>query len=505
MTALIERASLHASRTAFRSSDGTHTYNDLLQTSAAIATALLAGRADLEEERIAFLMPCGMPYTQVLWGIWRAGGIAVPLSSAAKQAELEHVLRTAGVRRVIVAGAPHDALGRAAISTAASCIPAGELNRPAPAPLPKVDPSRRALIVFTSGTTSSPKGVVWSHGMLDAQIQALVSSWEWQPTDSIPLFLPLHHIHGILNILSCALWTGACIEPFDSFDAQAVLSRVRAGAYSVFMAVPTVYAKLTQVLEACVQEEKDAYRATFGAMRLMVSGSAALPASVHQQWQAMTQQVLLERYGMTEIGMALSNPMHGERRPGYVGVPLPGMQIQLVTDSGTVVPGENEPGEIWARGPGVFREYWNNPEATAAAFIGDWFRTGDMAIRERGYYRIMGRQSVDIIKSGGYKLSALEIEHVLLSHPAIAECAVVGLPDPVWGEVVCAAAVLRTGESLGLDELTHWCSDKLSDYKLPRSLELFKDLPRNALGKVLKPSVIQRLADAQGGNRRDSD
>jgi malonyl-CoA/methylmalonyl-CoA synthetase len=280
------------------------------------------------------------------------------------------------------------------------------------------------------------------------------------------------------------------VDPFDGFDAEAILLRVRQRAYSVFMAVPTIYAKLSQILEALPSSEKSEYRDAFGAMRLMVSGSAALPATLHGHWQALTQHALLERYGMTEIGMALSNPLHGERRPGFVGVPLPAMEIQLVNESGVVVQGEDEPGEIWARGPGVFREYWDNPKATAAAFNGDWFRTGDIAIRERGYYRIMGRQSVDIIKSGGYKISALEIEHVLLSHPAIAECAVVGLPDPVWGEVVCAAVVLHSGKSFGLEDLSDWCSDKLSDYKQPRRLELLTALPRNALGKVVKPDLI---------------
>ncbi len=491
MTGLIGRASLHASRTAFRSASVSHTYADLLQNSASIAGALLDGRSDLAEERIAFLLPCGMPYTETLWGIWRAGGIAVPISRTARQREMEHVFRTAGVRRVIVDSAPPDALRHAAASVGASCLLRELLDGSAVTPLPDVQTTRRALIVFTSGTTSLPKGVVWTHGMLDAQIQALVRAWDWQASDSIPLFLPLHHIHGILNILACALWSGACVEPFDHFDAEAILARVRSQAYSVFMAVPTLYVKLLQILETLPSREQDIYRQAFGAMRLMVSGSAALPVRVHQQWRDLTQQVLLERYGMTEIGMALSNPLNGERRPGFVGVPLPGMEIQLVNEGGTVVPGESEPGEIWVRGPGVFREYWDNPKATSAAFSGDWFRTGDVAIREQGYYRIMGRQSVDIIKSAGYKISALEIEHVLLSHPAIAECAVVGLPDPVWGEVVCAATVLRGESSLDIDQLREWCSDKLSPYKQPRCLELLNALPRNALGKVVKPDLIR--------------
>jgi malonyl-CoA/methylmalonyl-CoA synthetase len=494
MTRSIERAFQHASRVAFRSPSETFTYAQLLDHSASIARALLDGKPDLpdlNEERIAFLLPAGMPYAETLWGIWRAGGVGVPLSAVAKQGELEHVLRTAGVRRVIVEDAAPEALKEASAAVGASCLRRQSLKGESVSPLPVFEPSRRALIVFTSGTTNLPKGVVWSHGMLDAQIEALVSSWEWSADDCIPLFLPLHHIHGIMNVLSCALWSGACVEAFDRLDAEVVLARVRDRAYTVFMAVPTVYVKLIQALDAMSADERKSCCEGFASMRLMVSGSAALPVIVHERWQALTNQILLERYGMTEIGMALSNPLHGERRPGYVGVPLPAMEVQLVSESGAVVQGENEPGEIWTRGPGVFREYWENPKATASSFSDDWFRTGDMGIRENGYYRIMGRQSVDIIKSGGYKISALEIEHVLLSHPAIAECAVIGLPDPTWGEVVCAAAVLHGEQSLDFEALKTWCAEKLSEYKQPRRLQLMKTLPRNALGKVVKPELIQ--------------
>jgi malonyl-CoA/methylmalonyl-CoA synthetase len=269
-----------------------------------------------------------------------------------------------------------------------------------------------------------------------------------------------------------------------------VLERVRIGAYSVFMAVPTVYARIVQALEAMPEAECAAYCTGFAHMRLMVSGSAALPATLHARWQQLTGQRLLERYGMTEIGMALSNPLHGERRPGNVGVPLPNVQIRLAAEGDVPVEGEDAPGEIQVRGPCVFREYWRNPEATAASFTADgWFRTGDMAVRERGYYRIMGRSSVDIIKSGGYKLSSLEIENVLLEHPAIRECAVLGLPDPTWGEVVAAAVVLREHAALDAEALRSWCEGRLSAYKQPRRLLALKHLPRNAMGKVVKPEL----------------
>jgi malonyl-CoA/methylmalonyl-CoA synthetase len=297
-------------------------------------------------------------------------------------------------------------------------------------------------------------------------------------------------VHGIVNVLSCGLWSGARVDCFASFDAPAILERVAAKQYSVFMGVPTIYVKLIRILEDADEEDRARYKEGFAHMRLMVSGSAALPASVHEQWTGLTGQKLLERYGMTEIGMAISNPLEGERRPGAVGEPLPGVIIRLVRESGEPFEGEDEPGEIQVRGPAVFSEYWNKPDVTRESFVDGWFRTGDMAVLEDGYYRIMGRLSVDIIKSGGYKLSALEIESTLLTHPAIAECAVVGVPDDTWGEAVAVAIVARDGEQIQLPELKEWAESRMSAYKIPKSLLLLESLPRNAMGKVTKPAVL---------------
>jgi malonyl-CoA/methylmalonyl-CoA synthetase len=232
----------------------------------------------------------------------------------------------------------------------------------------------------------------------------------------------------------------------------------------------------------------------------MVSGSAALPASVHARWETLTGQRLLERYGMTEIGMALSHPYDGERRPGSVGVPLPGVEVRLVDDDGATIDATDTPGEIEVRGPTVFQECWNRPEATAETFHDGWFRTGDVAVVEDGLYRILGRKSMDIIKSGGYKLSALEIEAALLEHPGIAECAVVGVPDESWGEMVAFAIVPRpsaagTGSAITLEHLREWCRERLSPYRIPRRLVVRESLPRNPLGKVLKPAVIALFTD----------
>ncbi|MBC8289052.1 MAG: AMP-binding protein, partial [Planctomycetes bacterium] len=353
-----------------------------------------------------------------------------------------------------------------------------------------IAPERRAMILYTSGTTSRPKGVVTTHANIEAQITSLVEAWEWQAEDSIPLFLPIHHIHGIINILSCALWSGATVEPFAKFEMQSILDRVAARAWSLFMAVPTIYVRLIQTLEAMPEDERAKVVGGFAAMRLMVSGSAALPASVHETWESLTGQRLLERYGMTEIGMGLSNLYRAERRPGAVGRPLPGVEIRLKAESGELIENENEPGEIQVRGPGVFLEYWNRPDVTQASFDDDWFRSGDVAVIESGYFRIMGRQSIDIIKSGGYKLSALEIEAALLDHPAIRECAVVGVPDETWGEAVSAAVVLESGQKLSLEELREWSRDRLSSYRIPKRFLVVDELPRNAMGKVTKPAVL---------------
>jgi malonyl-CoA/methylmalonyl-CoA synthetase len=350
-------------------------------------------------------------------------------------------------------------------------------------------------MIFTSGTTSKPKGVVTTHASIEAQITALVESWAWQREDRVPLFLPLHHVHGLINILCCALWVGAEVDVFaEGFDAQRILQGAASGRWTVFMAVPTIYVKLIASIESASRDLAQRAREGFGSMRLMVSGSAALPVSVYGSWQELTGQHLLERYGMTEIGMGLSNPLKGERRPGSVGVPLPGVDVRLVSDHGVEIAwtGETEeqPGEIQVKGAGVFLEYWNNQSATEAAFTEDgWFRTGDMAVREKGYYRIMGRLSVDIIKSGGYKLSALEIESILLEHPQIQECAVLGLPDAVWGECVAAVVVLHDHSELTLEQLNEWAALRMSSYKLPRFLRVLEALPRNAMGKVVKPEL----------------
>jgi malonyl-CoA/methylmalonyl-CoA synthetase len=265
---------------------------------------------------------------------------------------------------------------------------------------------------------------------------------------------------------------------------------------TVFTAVPTMYHRLIAAWDAAPEDVKRSWSHGARHARLMMSGSAALPVQTLERWRDITGHTLLERYGMTEIGMALSNPLHGERRPGVVGQPLPGVDVRLVDESGHDV-AEGAAGEIEVRGPGVFGEYWQRPDETRAAFRDGWFRTGDMAVVEGGAYRLLGRTAVDIIKTGGFKVSALEIVEVLRRHPSIAECAVVGLADPEWGERVAAAVELGPSGGLSLADLQQWAKEHLAPYKVPRALHVVTALPRNAMGKVVKPEVARLFKTSQ--------
>ncbi|HEX9704786.1 MAG TPA: acyl-CoA synthetase [Gemmatimonadales bacterium] len=495
---LVARAAASGDRPAIAATEGTFSYRHLLDASARTAVNLLDGRRDLAEARVAFLVPPGWRYVTTQWGVWRAGGIAVPLAVSHPPAELEYVVRDSQAEIVVVHPDFQATMDAVRLPSAVRRLSTQDLEAPThDAPLPGVVEGRRAMVVYTSGTTGKPKGAVTTHANLRAQIESLIHAWAWSPDDRILLVLPLHHVHGIVNVLGCALWSGALCEMAPRFDAAAVWDRFAAGGLTLFMAVPTIYRRLIAAWDGATPERRRELSAGAARLRLMVSGSAALPADVLERWREITGHTLLERYGMTEIGMALSNPLAGERRPGFVGVPLPAVDVRLVDEAGRPVP-PGTPGELLVRGPAVFCEYWNRPDETTHAFANGWFRTGDVAVLERGAFRILGRSSVDIIKTGGYKVSALEIEEVLRTHPVVAECAVVGVADPEWGERVCVAVELRESETLTLLVLQTWAKDRLAPYKVPRALVCVGSLPRNAMGKVVKPEVAALFAGDAG-------
>jgi len=482
------RAQRHGGRTAVIDSQGTFTYRDLLDASSRVASALLAGREDLYEDRVAFLVTPGFPWVAVQWGIWRAGGIAVPLPLNSTKPELEYLVDDTAASTLLFDVPAAAQLGPIAAARGIRALPYEHLLAFQSAGLPEVTSERRAMILYTSGTTSRPKGVVATHSNIAAQIMSLVEAWEWSADDAILLCLPLHHVHGIINVVSCALWSGATCHMLPRFDANAVWDQIAGGKTTLFMAVPTIYAKLITAWDAASPRRRAVLTRACASLRLMVSGSAALPVSTLRRWKEISGHTLLERYGMTEIGMALSNPLGG-RVPGSVGTPLPGVEVQLVGENGEPVP-PGTPGEIEVRGPNVFAEYRGQPVATRDAFRDGWFRTGDSAVLEGGVYHILGRTNVDILKTGGHKVSALEIEEALLEHPAVAECAVVGVPDPEWGERVSAAVVVRDGAALDLSSLRAWARGLLAPHKLPSRLLVLDTLPRNALGKILKPTLV---------------
>jgi malonyl-CoA/methylmalonyl-CoA synthetase len=258
------------------------------------------------------------------------------------------------------------------------------------------------------------------------------------------------------------------------------------------MAVPTIYYKLINYWKAQPQQAQEKISKALNQFRLMVSGSAALPISTLEEWRTISGQTLLERYGMTEMGMAISNPYKGERVPGSIGFPLKGMQVRLVNEEGALVE-SGAPGEIQVQGPNVFKEYWEKPEATKDAFVKGWFKTGDIAIQSEGRYRILGRNSVDIIKSGGHKISALEIEEIIRKNPIIKDCGVVGIPDQEWGEIVVAGLVLDQGIKSLPETFEPWLKELLPNFQWPRRYLLLDDLPRNVMGKVTKKELQKQF------------
>jgi malonyl-CoA/methylmalonyl-CoA synthetase len=462
--------------------NGAYSAEQIFHTAAFVAAELL-GHRKFKGERIALMAPPGLAYVSGMLAGWMSGAMMVPLCTEHPKPELEHVIADAQVKLILCHASLKDRLPQAKIPVVWLDV------KPQPTAVPfnwdYPQPGDDALMLYTSGTTGKPKGVVHTHASLVSQIVCLVDAWEWTSEDSILHFLPLHHTHGIINKLLCALWAGAYCNMLEKFDAEITWKKIAAEKFSLFMAVPTVYVKLIQHWENSPEKEK--LSAACANFRLMVSGSAALPVSVLEKWRSVSGQVLLERYGMTETGMVLSNPLRGERRPGFVGNPLPGMEVRLADDNGEILAGEDITGELQVRGENIFKSYWGNPGETKKSFTKDgWFKTGDLCVFENGAYRIAGRISTDIIKSGGYKISALEIEAALLTHEAVKECAVIGLPDETWGEKIAAVVVLKENVSLSLEELREWAKEKLAGYKLPSVLKIVEQLPRNAMGKVLK-------------------
>ena len=476
--------------------EGSETYSELNADADAVARALI-GAGVVSGAVIANICPAGRCWLAGSFGVWRAGGVLLPLESSHPPAELRHPVTDSSVTHVLCTSETRDLAEQLATFTNAQIIDVRDVMRatsdslPAHALLPVVDDDADAMIVYTSGTTGLPKGVVHTHRSIAAQCAAMVEVWGWMPSDRILGVLPLHHVHGLVNVTFTALSVGATLEAPGGFDAVATWERLASGEVTLFMAVPTIYARLVRSWTEADDATKTRWSEGVAQLRLMVSGSAALPVSTLDQWREISGQVLLERYGMTELGMALGNTLT-RRVPGHVGWPFPGVEVRIVDESGRDVI-DGEVGELLVRGAQVFDRYLNRPEATADSFVDGWFRTGDVAQHTADGYRLLGRASVDIIKTGGEKVSALEIEEVFRTHPAIADCAVVGLPDDEWGERVALAWIadeaVTTGSEPTTVEFRSWGKERLAPAKVPFRFVRVESLPRNPMGKVTKSAV----------------
>ena len=361
-------------------------------------------------------------------------------------------------------------------------------------PMLPIRPEDNYVIRHTGGTTGRSKGVALSFRAVVANTESVTTLWRFSPADTMALALPLFHVHGLGLGVHGALLHRMPILLFERFDAGRIAEAFARGGASVFQGVPTMYVKLLELLA----ESPEAARA-LARGRLFTSGSAALAAGDFARFEELTGHRILERYGMSETLFTLSNP-YEDRRPGTVGLPIPGCEVRIVDEAGRDA-AAGEPGEIFVKGNGMMSGYWRRPEETAASFRDGWFATGDMASRDRaGYVTIAGRKSVDFIKSGGFKISAREIEDVLRVHPRVKDVAVVGAPDRVWGERIVAAVVLQPAAGPPpspkglLEELSAFCARSLADYKRPREVRILEDLPRNALGKVQKHRILEGLS-----------
>jgi len=414
----------------------------------------------------------------------RAGVAAVPLNPKSGDKELGHIL--ADSAPTLVLAAPGDELPPSLRKLERVDVEVRGVGGEGPAVSPgDEDP---ALVVYTSGTTGPPKGAVIPRRAVAATLDALADAWQWTGDDVLVHGLPLFHVHGLVLGILGPLRRGGSVRHLGRFSTEGVARELNDGATMVF-GVPTMYHRIAETLPDNPELAKSLSRA-----RLLVSGSAALPVHDHERITSATGRRVIERYGMTETLMNTSVRTDGEPRAGTVGVPLPGVELRLVEEDGTLLPaydGESV-GEIQVRGPNLFTEYLNRPDATAAAFTADgWFRTGDMAVRDPdGYVRIVGRKATDLIKSGGYKIGAGEIENALLEHPGVREAAVTGEPDPDLGERVVAWIVPTDPQSPPeLAELADHVASRLAPHKRPRVVHLLSALPRNDMGKILKRAL----------------
>ena len=461
-------------REAIRIGDRALSYAELSHTAAGLASRLAGAN------RVAVWAEPTLELCVAVVGAIGAGVPVVPINPGLGSRELGHIVQDSAPDRLVAwAGVEPPAelagLERVDVEPRASADRAADL--------PGADDEDVAFVMYTSGTTGPPKGVQIPRRALASNLDALAEIWQWTAEDRVAHALPVFHVHGLILGLLGPLRRGGSAEHVGRFSPEALADAVERGATMVF-GVPTMYTRIARA----AAEDAGLARA-FGRARVLISGSAALPTSVHEQIRELTGQAILERYGLTETLMNAGVRLGEEVVPGRVGPPLPGVEVKLVGEDGSEIDATDDEtiGEVAVRGPNVFKGYLNRPDATEEAMRDGWFMTGDMATRDsRGSLRLVGRKSTDLIKSGGYRIGAGEIEGALLEHPAVAEVAVTARPDEDLGERIVAWVVLESGATAEPDQLSEHVATLLTKHKRPREVHFVDSLPRNAMGKVMK-------------------
>ncbi|KAL2061436.1 hypothetical protein VTL71DRAFT_7709 [Oculimacula yallundae] len=505
-----------------------------------------AGGSSVEGQRIAFLVENSYDYVVTLLSILGAHSVALPLSPAFPANELQYILDQSQASMLLSSakfGSKAEEVLKQDLEQSPKHVKLQKKNgggEQSKVTLEGPSDGKGGMMLYTSGTTNRPKGVLLPTSVLTAQANSLVTAWNYSPQDHLLHVLPLHHIHGTVNAILAPLFAGSAIEFLFPFNATAVWSRFAAPflpspktseAITFFTVVPTVYNRLLSTFKDLSSEDQIAAKKAISPsnLRLNISGSAALPTPTKKAWSDLSSgNVLLERYGMTEVGMALSCSLStSDRVDGSVGWALPGVEVRLVdTETHEVIlpgqeldkNGKERDGEIQLRGPTIFKEYWRNEKATLAEHVpgddgkGRWFKTGDVAVRRNvdsagkseqdwahgPMYFIRGRKSADIIKSGGEKVSALEVERELLSLPQVSEAAVVAVPSGKWGQKVGAVIILSEDQEgkkgkWGPMDMRRALKDRLAGYKIPQVMKVVDDIPKNAMGKINKKELVKQV------------